>query len=356
MNIYFLVIPEIMVLHPGISIRKEDADRTVAYLLAGNLVEKRLRIYQDGNSVYIPVTVTAGSRIGDMKVFRYEFSSRITEWNPYNEILGNLEKRGIDLSTVPRKWITYGDSVIIRFPEGAVKKKVIAEAFMEVLKCRSVYEVRGGVRGQDRIPSVTLSAGKGGEIRHLENGVIYVFDPEKIMYSPGNVNERHHFLKLVKKGDTVIDMFSGIGYFSLQVARHTDAARIHCIDINPEAIKFLKKSASINRLDQTIYASVGDCRIMDQEIKADLIFMGNFSSIDYIAHGVRRLKPGGGIIAHFIVSSEEIETCGNRIIQIIQRLGMRCSVEDLHRVKSYAPNLWHMSAFINIWSSEDIVA
>ena len=348
MNIYFLGIPEVMISHPGISVMKEEADEIVSYLLKNNLVEKKLKIHQNGNYVCIPVRAQPGYLIGNMEVARYDFSTRINGRKPYEEILGILEKSGVNGSSVPKRWITYGDSVILKFLDNTEQIKSIAKAFMEVLKCKSVYEMKGGVRGRNRIPRVKLVAGKGGETRHLENGVIYVFDPERIMYSPGNVNERHHFLRLIRGGDTVIDMFAGIGYFSLQIARHTDAARVYCMDINPEAIRFLEKSASVNGLSQYVEAMVGDCRVTKPELRGDLVFMGNFSSIDYIIHGIQRLRSGGGIIAHFLVSSEEIDTYSDRINYMIRRLGRRSSVEDLHRVKSYAPNLWHMSAYIHI--------
>lgn len=337
-----------MVSNPGVSVRKEDAESIISCLLHNNIVEKNLKIRQDGDTVYIPVKPEAGSTILNLKTGNYQFSGRNNSWNPYREILSELGNSGISPASVPRKWITYGNSVILKLSVGKKNRKKIAEAFLKVTGCSSVYEINGGVKNRDRVPAISLIAGKGGEIRHLENGVLYIFDPEKIMFSPGNVNERHHFLRLIKGGEIVLDMFSGIGYFSLQIAKHTDASIVHCVDINVLSLEFLRKSALLNGLEQIIETHLGDCRKTIPDIRADIISMGNFSSIDYIAHGIMRLKDRGGIIAHFLVSTEEMETCSEHIINRLLRLGVRCSVEDLHRVKSYAPNLWHMSAYISI--------
>ena len=337
-----------MVSHTGISVQKEDADSIISFLLNNNIIEKNLKIRQDGDTVYIPVKLEAGSSIMNIKTGNYHFTGRLNARNPYREILAEAGDSGINPASVPDKWITYGNSVILKLFGSLREKKKIGKAFMKVTGCSSVYGMEGGVKNMDRAPAISLIAGKGGEVRHLENGVVYIFDPEKIMFSPGNVNERHHFLSLIRGKETVLDMFAGIGYFSLQIALHTGAAMVHCVDINSLSLEFLRKSAISNGLSQRIETHVGDCRKTIPDIRADIIYMGNFSSLEYIAHGVMRLKENGGIIAHFLVSTEEIETCGDKIISRVRRLGVKCSVEDLHRVKSYAPNLWHMSAYISI--------
>ncbi|WP_393971649.1 class I SAM-dependent methyltransferase family protein [Oxyplasma meridianum] len=337
-----------MLSNPGVSVRKEKADSIISFLLHHNILEKNLKIRQDGDTVYIPIKSEAGSSILNIKTGRYQFSKRINGRNPYNEIISELKNSGINPESVPHKWIVYGDSVILRLSGSMKNKKKIGEAFIKATGCSSVYGIMGGVKNRDRVPAISLIAGKGGEIHHLENGVIYIFDPEKVMFSPGNVNERHNFLNLIRDGEKVLDMFAGIGYFSLQIARHTKASSVHCVDINPLSLEYLRKSAIWNRLDQIIETHLGDCRITVPDIRADIILMGNFSSIEYIAHGIMRLKNNGRIIVHFLVSTEEIETCSEHIISKIRRLGVRCSVEGLHRVKSYAPNLWHISAYLRI--------
>ena len=45
------------------------------------------------------------------------------------------------------------------------------------------------------------------------------------------------------------DMFCGIGYWVLQLAKHQRPQKLICIDINPNAIEALKQNIKLNKLD-----------------------------------------------------------------------------------------------------------
>ena len=66
---------------------------------------------------------------------------------------------------------------------------------------------------------------KKTETINKENGCLFKLDLAKVMWSKGNNNERLRIAKLVGDGETVIDMFAGIGYFSIHIAVHSNAKR-----------------------------------------------------------------------------------------------------------------------------------
>ena len=66
-----------------------------------------------------------------------------------------------------------------------------------------------------RDSKLTLLLGSNGWVQHRENSILYCFDATKCMFSSGNVSEKMRIAKLNCSGETVIDLFAGIGYFVL---------------------------------------------------------------------------------------------------------------------------------------------
>lgn len=66
-----------------------------------------------------------------------------------------------------------------------------------------------------RDSNVVLLYGQDGWVRHRENGILYCFDATKCMFSSGNVSEKLRMANMDCTGETVVDLFAGIGYFVL---------------------------------------------------------------------------------------------------------------------------------------------
>lgn len=60
-----------------------------------------------------------------------------------------------------------------------------------------------------------ILVGVNGWVDHCENGVIYSFDATKCMFSWGNLSEKLRMGKLDCKEEVIVDLFTGIGYFTL---------------------------------------------------------------------------------------------------------------------------------------------
>ena len=48
-----------------------------------------------------------------------------------------------------------------------------------------------------------------------DNGVVYTWDVARSMFCPGNITEKIRVAGFDCRGETVVDLFAGIGYFSL---------------------------------------------------------------------------------------------------------------------------------------------
>ncbi|MDD4137480.1 MAG: SAM-dependent methyltransferase, partial [Methanoregula sp.] len=89
-------------------------------------------------------------------------------------------------------------------------------------------------------PRTELLWGTAGEVRHRESGYTYILDPQNVMFSMGNRNEKTRIARLIRAGsgnERVADMFAGIGYFTIPMAGA--GARVHAMEINPVAFGYL---------------------------------------------------------------------------------------------------------------------
>ena len=156
-----------------------------------------------------------------------------------------------ELSKLPSGFQRIGDIIILNLDESLKKhKRKIGEIVLELFKdVRTVCIKEGGIKGEFREPQIEYLAGdKNTETIHIESGIKYNFDVRKIMFAKGNVSERVRIPKQVKKDEIIIDMFAGIGYFSLALGKYSKAKKIYAIELNPVSFHYLKENIRLNKI------------------------------------------------------------------------------------------------------------
>ncbi|MHA2397915.1 MAG: class I SAM-dependent methyltransferase [Promethearchaeota archaeon] len=258
-----------------------------------------------------------------------------------------------ELSLLPRGFQTIGNLVILKLnPELYSRKNVIAEAFMVLLpRITGVYINKGRIVGTYREPeNIEFIAGVDDPVvQHKEHGVIYQFDITKIMFSKGNINERKFLATLVKEGEIIVDMFAGIGYFSLPIAKHSKAEKIYAIELNSESFKYLSINTEINHLENVIQPINGNCKeevikLSNLGIKADRVIMGVFPApLDYVNIALKLVKEGGTMF-HFegVIGKDEHDSLFEDFRNIAKESSYKCELQSYRYVKSYGPRLFHI--------------
>lgn len=197
------------------------------------------------------------------------------------------------------------------------------------------------IQGTKREPVYKVLYGSETETINKENKCLFKLDLAKVMWSKGNTNERLRIAKLVGDNETVIDMFAGIGYFSIPISVHANAGEIISIEINPNSYYYLNENIKLNKCDN-ITPVLGDCLVETPKFKADRILMGYVKTTHhYLKAAVGSLNKGGIIHYHETVPEKLIET--RPISRIKQAAGDRdVELLKINKIKKYAPGVEHV--------------
>ncbi|MDG6225480.1 MAG: hypothetical protein QCI82_08200 [Candidatus Thermoplasmatota archaeon] len=367
-----------------LKVSKESAEDLRRHLLSDLLFDPRRSIGRDDGYVYFPVRVPEGDTddlVADLERRSEAFvevlhdddmtSSRIGVESPLRKVEGLLSgslPKG-SLGRLPDRWEMIGDALVLRLDRGIYEhRRTVCEAYREVLRARYVLLDTGGIRGEMREPDVeTVIPPEDGifDVRHVENGIRYHLDPTRVMFSSGNNHERMRAAELLKlfplfsdavngrASEIVYDMFSGIGYFTLPLARSDPGIRIISCEKNPVSHGYLHRNIMENKMENKVVPVLGDCRTSLPEGIANRILMGYVGgTIGYLNRAASYLSPDGGWIhLHDTVPVEVgIEGLFERASTIINgsRPNSRVSLEEGRRVKSFAPMIDHVALDIRI--------
>ena len=274
----------------------------------------------------------------------------------YNLLKKELEKK-LDkelLEKLLRSYSMIGKVVIIKLKPGLEKyKKEIGEAILKILPVKTVCLLKQ-IHELTRKPEIEIIAGNGTETVHKEHKCIYKLDVAKVMFSKGNKFEKLRIVKQVKKGEVVVDMFAGIGYFTIPIAKLTQVKKVYAIDINPEAVHYLRENIRLNKVEDKVEIFQGDCReicvnLAGQGIKANRVLMGYiFNTHEFFPAALEIAEESAIIHYHFLARKEEIEKHGKILEKIAEEKNMKLGIKEIRKIKSYAPHLYHMVMDINI--------
>jgi tRNA wybutosine-synthesizing protein 2 len=207
---------------------------------------------------------------------------------------------------------------------------------------KTICETKG-VEGELRVPQIKKLFGDDTITIHKEHGISYRLDVSKIMFSKGNLQERKRIVPHVKDNEKILDMFAGIGYFSLGIAKSHPACEIIACEKNSVAFSFLEENTKLNNLSN-ITAINKDCRYLKYENMFDRIIMGYLPGTEiFLQHALRMIKSGGIIHYHNIYNENEIwSKPDNEISEACRARKLTFHILEQRKVKSYAPHVYHV--------------
>lgn len=228
-----------------------------------------------------------------------------------------VEDRGLTWSAqleadLPRSWQRHGDLVLLSedcFRAEQWKSLQLPGLWETVASALGVQRLakRGRVSPNGtRAPSVTLLLGEHGWVEHVDNGIRYKLDVTQCMFSFGNITEKLRVASLPCAGEVLVDLYAGIGYFTLPFLVHAGAAFVHACEWNPQAVVALRHNLELNGVADRCQIHFGDNRKLKLSDTADRVNLGLIPSSEEgwpVACQVLRKDVGGILHIHQNVES-----------------------------------------------------
>jgi tRNA wybutosine-synthesizing protein 2 len=257
------------------------------------------------------------------------------------------------LEKLPAGFQRIGDIIILNLDESLIEfEKEIGDATLELnSSVRTVCRKTGIITGKFREPQIEVIAGDENTVTtHIESGCRYRFDIRKVMFAKGNVVERSRIAKQVQDGEIIVDMFAGLGYFSVPIGVMSKPKKVYSIELNPVSFEFLKENLRINHI-HNIEAINGDNRdvvdrLVEEGIQADRVLLGYLPPPkEFLPWAFKIIKKEGILHYEDIVRVEKEQEDIDRVVEEVRDAGKKAGFDVelilARKVKSYGPKTEH---------------
>ncbi|MFX0080149.1 MAG: class I SAM-dependent methyltransferase family protein [Candidatus Hodarchaeota archaeon] len=295
----------------------------------------------------------------------FDFVSKRGEINPNfkyktlrEALRGNIPTQYLNI--IPKSYDIIGNIAILEFekPDQVNNSKyneikdIVAKAVIDVNKSvLSVFEKKSQIKGSYRLRDLAYLGGENNSITvHKENNCVFHLDIKTTYFSPRLVYERRRISESnIQKDEVIVDMFSGVGTFSIQIAK-LNPVLIHAFDLNLAAYKFLKRNIDSNKLKGKVFPYNMNIRdLINPSNQTGRMLYNNTdriimnlpeNSINFIDVACFLMKKSGGIL-HFYQFSEKpyaiektIEALNKKLNEFNWTIN---NIFDSKIVKSYSP-------------------
>jgi tRNA G37 N-methylase Trm5 len=194
-----------------------------------------------------------------------------------------------------------------------------------------------------------------------ESGIFYGLDVTRSMFSSGNGTEKARVASFHCASEVVVDLYAGIGYFTLPFLVHAAAKHLHACEWDEDALVALRHNLAANGVADRCTVHPGDNAAAAIAL-AGVAHRVNLGLIPSSEAGwpvaIAVLRPEGGMLhvhANVGSSTEEEEAWKARLVERLEALaadagrsGWRARALHLEVVKSYAPRLNHVVADVRM--------
>ncbi|XHH08188.1 MAG: class I SAM-dependent methyltransferase family protein [Candidatus Bathyarchaeia archaeon] len=248
-----------------------------------------------------------------------------------------------------------GDIAVIKVPnDDPENAKKAAEGIMKLYprKVKTVFMQTSAVQGDFRVRQLKFLAGENRTVTvHKEHGCLFRVDVERCYISPRLLLEHQRISNLVGQGEVVVNMFSGVGCFSILIAKAAAGSKVYSIDVNPTAYECMQENVRLNRVVNRVIPLLGDSKdlITEQIVGvADRVLMPLPElALKYLPYALTALKPSGGWIHYFdfqhaAKGEDPLEKTRQKVSERLDALGISYSLGFSRVIRSTGPH-WYQT-------------
>jgi len=259
---------------------------------------------------------------------------------------GKLTKKQLEL--VPSSFDMIGDlGVFSDFPdELRSKEKLIGDSLLKLNShLKVVLKKTKKYSGKYRTPKLEVIAGERRKETELrENNVRLKLNPEKTYFSVRSSTERERINKLVKSGESVLVMFSGVGPFSIGIAKNTNCKEVYSVEINPNACEYQKENILLNKISN-IKLFKGDVNSVVPGLKKkfDRVLMPlPRSAEDYLSVALKAAKKKGVVHFYDFLHENEFDRAKEKIALACGKLKNKYKILRLIKCGHFGPGIYRI--------------
>ncbi len=326
----------------AIKVPAQEAEKAKKFLIDHNNLSHDYRIFSKEGFVYFPII------------------KKVKEYSVVSLSLQKQEKKEQDLRKILHEKLTpkeekllktafdhIGTIAILEIDDTLKKKeKIIAQALLNVLpSVKTVLEKAGIHEGVFRTQKMQLLAGVDTrETTHRENSVALTLDVENVYFSPRSSNERKRIAELVKKGESILVMFSGCAPFPCVISKNSQAKEIYGIELNPLGHQYALKNIVANKL-KNVFLYEGDVRIVVHGLrkKFNRVLMPlPKSAEDFLDVALGAVKKGGVIHFYDFLHEEHFAEAADKIKKACKIAKKKCRILRTVKCGQYSPRTFRI--------------
>jgi tRNA (guanine37-N1)-methyltransferase len=343
-------LPEVACLR----VPKKSAEKALALLRKLALLNTELRLQSENGYIHVPLLrepLTSEleelkNHLPSVKLSKGEFLERQKPAVSLVDLLSDKLSSHV-LASLPQAVDFVGDIAVVEIPPELEPHKLdIGAAILKAhTRVRTVLSKGSPVSGVYRLRTYEIIGGEAKtQTLHKEHGCIYHVDLAKAYFSSRLSYEHLRVASLVRENEIVVDMFAGIGPFSILTAKRHANVRVYAVDMNPDAYELLRKNILANRVMGKATPILCDVRqVVDERLTgvADRVIMNlPEKAVEYVDVACKALKPEGGVIHYyqFVDTPEPLDTAGNRFAEVVKHSNRRLlRISETRIVRGIAP-------------------
>ena len=337
----------------GLRVPKNKGEEVRKKLLEFDFLNKKFEIEKNNDFLIFPLKELKEepSIIREHEVVEFEPSKIERSPRNYKEVLKSDSDLKIPESLwdeLPSSYDLIGDIAVMDVHDNLKDyEKFIGEALLRAhSNIKTVLSQKSPVSGEFRVRGLKVIAGeKRTETIHREHGIELKLDLDDVYFTPRLSTERWRVTKMANGAENVIDMFAGVGPFSIMIAKHnsddSNLKRVEAIEINSKAFSYLVDNIKRNNVRNIVNPHEGDAgEIMENLESSDRIIMNlPWKSDEFLDLALTKINDDG--VIHYYTFTDDVNNSKKDIENKVRDLNLDIEIEFLNTIKlrSYSKNI-----------------